>query len=292
MVYSMTGFGTAQLEGSEFTVNVEVKTLNSKFLDVNLRFPKFLNEKEIVLRNLVSDHLQRGKVNLSIDCSLKEQASQRVIFQEKLFEHYYEDLKKLAQRVGGNEQDIFRLALQMPEVQQSQEQHLNGALWEKVMDVVQQALQECNTFRQDEGKKLQELLLGYNTAIATQLEKVKGMEKQRMQRIRERITGNLAQVVEEEGLDKQRLEQELVYYMEKLDVTEEIARLGNHLDYFEKTLKKAELPHGKKLGFISQEMGREINTLGSKANDAEMQRYVVEMKEELEKIKEQVLNVL
>ncbi|UII33538.1 YicC family protein [Fulvivirga ulvae] len=292
MLKSMTGYGSSHLSTDEVTINIEVKTLNSKYLDLNFRLPRAFSEKEIELRNLVSDKLQRGKVSLSIDYVNEKETELKQRYNEDLFVQYYSKLKRLADRVIASDQDLFKLALSAPDVMiTDQNEEVDEQEWLSLRALVEQALDSCDVFRKKEGAELQQKFSGYINSISKSLEEVKVLDPKRVEKIRERIKGNLTKFVDEEGLDKNRLEQEIIYYIEKLDITEEKVRLASHLNHFNEVLSdKNSL--GKKLGFISQEIGREINTIGSKANDADIQKHVVSMKEELEKIKEQLLNVL
>ncbi|MCH7415148.1 YicC family protein [Belliella sp. R4-6] len=292
MIKSMTGYGLASFEDDTFVVSVEVKTLNSKFLDLSIRSPKQFSDKELEIRNIVSAILERGKVNISIDFSRKSGEELPVGFDETLFAGYYHRYLAMANLVGANTSDVFKLAVQSPNVMtQSTEKVAVGEEWNVVKDVIQQALVKCDAFRTDEGNVLEKK---FNENLSIIKEGLRNVEKEdpiRKDRIRQRIRNNFKDWLEENDFDKNRFEQELIYYFEKVDITEEIVRLGTHLDYFQKNLDE-DTNQGKKLGFISQEIGREINTIGSKANDASIQKHVIVMKDELEKIKEQALNIL
>ena len=288
----MTGYGAAGYAQDNITINVEVKTLNSKFLDINIRFPKAFSEKELEIRSLISGVLTRGKVSITIDSVNQQETEMKQQYNEELFVKYYSQLKKLADRVVAPHDQLFQLALASPEVTiTDQEESIDDENWTLVQSLVQEALEACNSFRIKEGAQLKGKLERYILSISDSLTAVEKLDPQRIEKIRARIKGNLGQFVEEEDLDKNRLEQELIYYIEKLDITEEKVRLRSHLGHFSEVLDEEE-SLGKKLGFIAQEMGREINTIGAKANDADIQRHVIRMKEELEKIKEQLLNVL
>jgi uncharacterized protein (TIGR00255 family) len=292
MLKSMTGYGTETISDGQLELNVEVKSLNSKFMDVGVRMSRVISDKEIEVRNLVTDSLVRGKVSVNIEVKKKGEES-LVSYNELLFENYYRELKRLADKVGDDSQEIFRLAVQSPDVTVSKsDDNQFGELWDPtIKNGIQSAIAKCDQFRIDEGKVLQEKLVGYISEIEGQLKEIIAIDPKRVEKVRERIAGNLQNVLGEEQIDQNRFEQELIYYIEKLDISEEKVRLTNHLDYFMEVINLPE-SNGKKLGFIGQEIGREINTIGSKANDAAMQKRVVVMKEELEKIKEQVLNVL
>lgn len=288
----MTGYGSASFSQEGISINIEIKTLNSKFLDLNLRLPRSFNEKEIEVRNRVTNKLERGKVSISIDFSNEKETEQKQTYNKELFKKYYEELRRLADSVVASDQDIFRLAIGSPDViVNTGDEKIDDEAWEKISSLLDEALQNCDDFRAKEGAEIQEKFKGYITTIKNGLKEVEALDPARVERVKSRIKGNLLDYVDEEGLDKNRLEQEIIYYIEKLDITEEKVRLASHLEHFSEVLE-ADKSLGKKLGFISQEIGREINTIGSKANDADIQKHVVTMKEELEKIKEQVLNVL
>jgi uncharacterized protein (TIGR00255 family) len=293
MVKSMTGYGLASVENEVFIISVEVKTLNSKFLDLSIRSPKQFSDKEHEIRNIVSKILDRGKVNLSIEFTNKAGTDIPIAINEELFQSYFTKYRQLAQNVGSVEsEDLFKLALQSPGVISNQvEKTSDSEEWEAVKPVIQEALLKCDQFRIDEGNVLESKFLENISVIREGLSQIKMSDPTRKERIRLRIRSNFKDWLEENDFDKNRFEQELIYYFEKIDITEEIVRLETHLNYFEKNLKE-DNNQGKKLGFISQEIGREINTIGSKANDAEIQKFVVVMKDELEKIKEQTLNIL
>lgn len=293
MAKSMTGFGNALFENERFSVSIEIKTLNSKFLETNLRLPRIFADKEQEVRTMIADALERGKVNVSTEFVSKEDITPKVEINEALFQNYYTTFERLATSVGAKDQDLFKLALTQPEVMVSNAGNSSyEEEWKVFAKVMQEALLKCNDFRETEGSKLIGKLLGYIESINSSLEAVSAHDPQRVQHVRDRIRQNLKEVVEESKVDENRFEQELIYYIEKLDIAEEKVRLKSHLQYFEETAKQDLSNPGKKLGFICQEIGREINTIGSKANDAHIQRHVVNMKEELEKIKEQVLNLV
>lgn len=288
----MTGFGQSVSSSGEATLSVEVKSLNSKFFDLSLRLPKKYSEKELELRNLLAERLERGKVSLSIDYQTGLKQEIRHQYNEALFESYYNELKKLADRVNSSHDSLFQMALSSPDVVQANgKEELDPAEWERVLNLLTDAINKCDRFRAEEGKSLEEKLAGYIENIRQGLLEVEKIDPKRIEKIRSRIKGNITEFFGSEGFDANRLEQEIIFYIEKLDIHEERVRLKTHLDYFLKIMAEKQ-SNGKKLGFISQEIGREINTIGSKANDAEMQKHVVMMKEELEKIKEQLSNVL
>lgn len=292
MIKSMTGYGIASQESENLKIHVEVKTLNSKFLDLNLRIPKSLNDKELEIRKIISDKLERGKVALSLEYVDAAARPSKLAIDTPLFLAYYNELKNLAQEVNADTSDIFKLALQSPEVMLSENQlEDEGIHWELLKEKINEALAACDNFRITEGATLQAQLESSIREIGNMLGKIIEQDPLRIQNIRNRIKQNIEELSLKGTADENRLEQEIIYYIEKLDISEEKVRLKSHLDYF---LEVMNMPtsQGKKLGFISQEIGREINTIGSKANDALIQKYVVGMKEELEKIKEQLLNIV
>ncbi len=288
----MTGFGQATFSSGEGTLSVEVKSLNSKFFDLSLRLPKKYSEKELELRNLMAEKLERGKVSLSIDYQTGLKVEIRQQYNEALFISYFQELKKLADKVNAGHDSLFQMALNSPDVVQSNgKEELDPAEWERVLGLLNEAMGKCEHFRTEEGKSLEVKLTSYIENIRLGLLEVEKIDPMRIEKIRSRIKGNITDFFGNEGFDANRLEQEIIFYIEKLDIHEERVRLKTHLDYFLKIMSEKQ-SNGKKLGFIAQEIGREINTIGSKANDAEMQKHVVMMKEELEKIKEQLNNVL
>lgn len=292
MLQSMTGFGSARLDADQYTISVEIRSLNSKGMDLSVRTPRYLNDKEYEIRNLVTKSLVRGKVSVNVEYTKNKTQKAKNNINKELLQAYYQELSSAADAVGASKQDIFRLALHMPDVlQQEQEDEQGDAEWEVVQPLLEEALKNINVFRADEGKALTTEIMSYIDRIRILLAEIDKHDPVRMENIRNRVRGHLAEISTSENFDKNRFEQEMVYFMEKLDIAEEKVRLINHLHYFTETVYLPE-PTGKKLGFISQEIGREINTIGSKANDSTIQHYVVEMKEELEKIKEQINNIL
>jgi uncharacterized protein (TIGR00255 family) len=287
----MTGFGQVQQDDGKLQIGVEVKSLNSKFLDLGLRLPKVFSEKEIDVRNLISEKLERGKISVSIEYSRYGQQEIKQTYNEELFLTYYTQLKRLADRAMAPYENLFEAALNSPDVIKSKQDEFAEEDWNAVKKLILQAIGSCDEFRKAEGKSLESKLSEYIKSIRGALIKVEELDPKRVERIREKLKGNVIAFLGEEGYDTNRLEQEIIFYIEKLDIHEERVRLKTHLDYFLQVLSESQ-SGGKKLGFISQEIGREINTIGSKANDAEIQKHVVLMKEELEKIKEQLNNVL
>ncbi len=294
MLLSMTGFGSAQLETDAYTLSIELKSLNSKSIDLSLRIPRSLSDKELEIRNLISRSLVRGKINLTIEVSRNKAGGSRNRINMDLLKSYFMELEQAAQHIGAQSPDLFRLALQMPEVLQAEsaeEGKSEEIAWEQVAPLLQEALGDLNKFRADEGKALTSEIAAYVDRLRILLAEVEKYDPSRMEQIKNRIQGHLQEISSSEAFNQNRFEQEMIYYIEKLDIAEEKVRLVNHLHYFTETMYLPE-PTGKKLGFISQEIGREINTIGSKANDSTVQHLVVEMKEELEKIKEQLNNIL
>jgi uncharacterized protein (TIGR00255 family) len=288
----MTGYGQSKFDDGQIQISVEVKSLNSKFLDLNLRLPKIFSEKELEVRNMVSDRLERGKVLLNIDYQRHGQVEPKHTYNEPLFINYYNELKKLAALVQTSDDKIFELALNSPDVVQSKlAEDVQEEEWLQLKKHIENAIKQCNGFREEEGKSLEQKFKEYCNSIKSSLGYIEEIDPKRVEKIRERLKGNVTSLLGEEGYDTNRLEQEIIFYVEKLDINEEKVRLSTHLEYFLKTLKEQH-SNGKKLGFIAQELGREINTIGSKASDADIQKYVVLMKEELEKIKEQLNNIL
>jgi uncharacterized protein (TIGR00255 family) len=291
MIKSMTGYGVANNDGDNSRFSVEIKSLNSKFLELNLRLPKEFSDKELLLRNECSKRLERGKVNVTISSDIENPLAKAAKINKPLLQHYYIELKSVAEELGASTSNLLETALTLPEVISFSEAVADQGEWEKVYEVFLKAIEQFNKFREDEGEVLKNDLSGRVESIMTLQSLIEEKETDRIPLIREKLTHYLDKAVGKDNVDQNRFEQELIYYIDKLDITEEKVRLSSHCNYFIKALN-AEDANGKKLAFISQEMGREINTLGSKANNAEIQQLVVKMKEELEKIKEQLLNVL
>jgi len=292
----MTGFGKATAESENISVTAEIKSLNSKFLDIYCRIPRTYSEREIEIRNQITQALERGKVEFNLTITPVGDANAGTIVNRAVVRAYFRDLQKTAQELTfeANPNELLRMALQMPNV------YLTDATtndqqaahdWVFIQQVVQASLKKCNEFRLQEGQVLETIFRQSIEKIGDLLAQVTELDKSRIPAVRERLRKNVRDLVENENFDPNRFEQELVYFIEKFDISEEKVRLQNHLTYFVETLQSKE-SNGKKLNFIAQEMGREINTIGSKANDAAMQRVVVEMKDELEKIKEQTANVI
>jgi len=291
MLKSMTGYGIAVFDSGNTKYTVEIKSLNSKFLELGLRIPKSFSEKEFQLRNECNKQIERGKVSLAINVEKADATVKAAGIDKDLLKHYYNQLKTVSDELNEPAGNLLQLALTLPEVVKYDEDTVSEEEWKIVEKTFQQALTNFQRFRSDEGNVLEQDIKQRIVIILKNLEQVEVEEPRRVPIIRERLNQFLVEAVGREAIDQNRFEQELIYYIDKLDITEEKIRLKSHCDYFLETLKNADA-NGKKLGFISQEIGREINTLGSKANDANIQKLVVGMKEELEKIKEQLLNVL
>lgn len=288
----MTGYGKATAELPEKKINVEIKSLNSKAMDLFTRIAPAYREKEIEIRNEISKILERGKVDFSMWIEKKEDAEGATPINQALVEGYYKQITAISKSLNiPVPADWFQTLLRLPDVMSKNEiQPLDEEEWEAVHVAIAEAIDHLTDFRKQEGAALEKKFREKITNIAHLLEAVTPYEKERVDKVKERITDALEKTLSMD-YDKNRLEQELIYYIEKLDINEEKQRLSNHLKYFISTLESG-TGQGKKLGFIAQEMGREINTLGSKSNHAEMQKIVVQMKDELEQIKEQVLNVM
>ena len=292
MILSMTGYGKAVVAYKEKKINVEVKSLNSKSLDLSARIAPLYREKEMEIRRLIAQKLERGKVDFSLWVE-KETTIDATPINAALVENYYHQIKSISANTGIPEpSDWFTTLLRMPDVTAKTEvEVLEEEEWHAAKQAITEALDKLIEFRTQEGVALQKKFTEKIDNIAALLKSIEPFEKSRVPKIKDKIIDGLKQIPEVD-YDKNRLEQELIYYIEKLDISEEKQRLSNHLKYFRETMNESGHGVGKKLGFISQEMGREINTTGSKSNQAEMQNIVVKMKDELEQIKEQVLNAL
>lgn len=292
MIQSMTGYGKAVAELSDKKINVEIKSLNSKAMDLSARIAPAYREKEIEIRNELSRVLERGKVDFSLWVEKQEGTDGATPINPKLVEGYYNQIKSISENLGiAVPTDWFQTLLRLPDVLSKTEvQEFNEDDWQIIYDAIQAAIAHLTDFRKQEGAALEKKFREKIANISHLLELVTPYEKERVEKVRERITDALEKTLNVD-YDKNRLEQELIFYIEKLDINEEKQRLGNHLNYFISTMENG-TGQGKKLGFIAQEMGREINTLGSKSNHSEMQKIVVQMKDELEQIKEQVLNIM
>ncbi|MBE6269706.1 MAG: YicC family protein [Prevotella ruminicola] len=291
MIQSMTGYGKAVVAFKEKKIHVEIKSLNSKQLDLNTRIAPLYREKEMEMRQMVAEALIRGKVDMSVWIE-KDTTADATPINAQLVENYYQQIKSISEKTGiPAPEDWFYTLLRMPDVMTKTDmEELNDDEWQVVKGGVVEALKNLVDFRSQEGAALQKKFTEKIDNIAKLMGEIEPFEKSRVEKIKARIIDGLQQIPTAD-YDKNRLEQELIYYIEKLDISEEKQRLTNHLKYFRDTMNEP-AGQGKKLGFIAQEMGREINTTGSKSNQAEMQNIVVKMKDELEQIKEQVLNAL
>lgn len=286
MIASMTGFGKSILELPEKKITIEIRSLNSKTLDLNTRIPSYYREKEIEIRNIISEKVQRGKIDFNMQVELNPAARTQKLNAE-LIKQYIADFKEITPDIS--EADILPVVMRMPDVMNFSQEDISDDEWNAIKKTVTDAINALNQYRIDEGAVLEKELLNYVNNILNLLTQVDQFEGERIVTIKDRFNKRLEELNVE--IDQNRFEQEMIYFLEKLDVTEEKVRLKNNCEYFIKELQQ-EGSNGKKLGFISQEIGREINTLGSKSNHSEMQKIVVQMKDELEKIKEQSLNVL
>lgn len=295
MLKSMTGYGKATIESETLSVTAEVKSLNSKFLDIFCRIPRSYSEREIEIRNLITQSLERGKVEFTLTVTPVGEASAGTVVNRTLVKAYYRDLHQTAEELGfaPTPTDVLRMALQMPNTYSadSPTEEQQAAEAAQIQKTVLEALKKCNEFRQQEGRALGKAFRGAIQKISDLLLEVEELDKNRIPAVRERLRKNVRDLIQDETFDQNRFEQELVYFIEKFDISEEKVRLMNHLSYFIETLQNKE-SNGKKLNFIAQEIGREINTIGSKANDAPIQHLVVQMKDELEKVKEQTANII
>lgn len=293
MLRSMTGFGRSKGQKSGYNVTVEIKSLNSKFLDAQIRIPKNFLDKELEIRSQLAKGLNRGKVSLSIDLINEEGGVDAQQVNQSLFKAYYTEFESLADEVGATKEDLFRIALHSPDVIMPQitDDNLLKEQWLFVQEHFVSALKALDEFRLQEGATLEKELKNYISNIDGYLKEVTVHDPERVVLIKDRIQKHQEELSSSDAFDENRFEQEMIYYIEKFDISEEIVRLTNHLTYFNEVIAETD-SQGKKLGFISQEIGREINTIGSKANYAPMQKLVVNMKDELEKIKEQLLNII
>lgn len=281
----MTGYGKSVIELPSKKITVEIKSLNSKNMDLNARIPSAYREKELFLRNRISKSLSRGKVDFNLFVELTGESSNSMV-NEAVVKQYMGQLSEIS---DGDATELLKMAIRLPDALKTEREEIDQSEFNQIIEAVDAALEAINNYRSSEGKALETEFLQRVINIGELLDKVIEMDPQRIDNVKERLRRAISEL--KESVDENRFEQELIYYLEKYDITEEKVRLKNHLDYFKETLE-THASNGKKLGFISQEIGREINTIGSKANFAPMQQLVVQMKDELEKIKEQALNVL
>ena len=287
----MTGYGKAMLETPQRKITVEIKSLNSKQADINTRLPWICKEKELDIRNMVIRKLERGKIDLSVNFDTMDSEQVPVINRNNV-KSYYSQLKDISGELGiSDDAGLLGIVMRLPETLRTEKAELSDEEWGRIAGLTEEALTVADLYRLEEGRAMEKDLTKSVAAILTYLENLGAVEGDRITRMRDKLTATLTEAVGSENIDKNRFEQELIFYLEKLDINEEKVRLRKHCDYFLETMN-GEGNHGKMLNFISQEMGREINTIGSKANDAGMQKMVVMMKDELEKIKELTLNIL
>ena len=291
MLHSMTGYGKAECDLSKMVYSIEIKSLNSKQLDIIIKIPHLLKDKELEIRNMIGQELQRGKVDLGIYQEVKPDATGHSV-NRKVVKEYIQQLNDVAGDMGMDPTERFiQVAMRLPDAIRSEKENLGEGDWKQLAKSIRTALQELIRFRKQEGRALDQDIRLRVKNILQKLSEVTPLEKDRIKNVRARIKSSLDELGQENTTDPGRFEQEMIFYLEKQDITEEQVRLRNHCEFFLESMESDEAI-GKKLGFISQEMGREINTLGSKAYESGIQRLVVEMKDELEKVKEQVLNVL
>ncbi len=291
MIQSMTGYGKAICELPSKKISIEIKSLNSKQLDLNTRIPNLYREKDIEIRNTVASRLVRGKIDVSfyVEAATSDKITK---INETVIKDYHGQLQKIASDLNiESSTDFLKIIMPLPDTVKVEAVALDETEWKAIMNTIKEAISDIESFRTQEGSALEKDIKSRISTIGSLLEETTQFEEERINKIKTRIRENLEEAGQKHKVDENRFEQELIYYLEKLDVTEEKVRLQNHLDYFIETMDSTEFA-GKKLGFITQEIGREINTLGSKANNVNLQKIVIQMKDELEKIKEQNLNVL
>lgn len=291
MILSMTGFGKASLNLNERTVNIEVRSVNSKFLDFRAKLPADLSNLEFDLKKMVNEKLIRGKVDVFIELSKVENQTEDVINKE-VFQNFFNQIKNITSAYGISDAEIIQAVLRIPAIYDSAQTEFSEEQLQHVLVAAATALDALNEFRATEGQSIcEDFLLRIHNIRQSALE-IKPYESQRITKLREKLVSGLEENFPSQNYDESRLEQELIFYIEKLDITEEKVRLEQHCKYFLEVLESSDISKGKKLAFIAQEIGREINTLGSKANAYEIQKIVVRMKDDLEKIKEQVANIM
>ena len=286
----MTGFGKAEVKLKQLYLNIEIRSLNSKFLDLNIKTPSIFKEMDLSIRSIIKDEVKRGKVELTLHYE-KTSEEQNISFNKEQVVNYYKQIKTLKTELNDNiESDILAQVLKLPDIIQHYKEELKESDQKIILKGILEACEELNKFRYKEGESLGKIISNYVKNIQSQIKEIEKFEKERLPEIKTKLNKAIDELQLKDKIDNKRLEQEIIYYSEKIDITEEKVRLNEHCNYFLKTLNEQQ--GGKKLGFISQEMGREINTLGSKAHNLSIQKIVVNMKDELEKIKEQVLNIL
>lgn len=291
MVLSMTGFGRAEASYSNKEILIEIRSLNSKFTDIRLKIPQNYKEKEVQIRKLVSDNVERGKIEVSMEIRSPE-GDEDFSLNVPLFKRYFNELSNLSKELDITNEGLIPAILRLPNVVGSDVGTIEAEEWLQTQSAILNAVKAFNTFRSDEGKAMEtDLRLRVNN-IQTYLGEIPPFEAERVVKLRERLMKNLEENFSKEKVDQNRFEQEVIYYLEKMDITEEKVRLGQHCKYFIEQIDAKDAQKGRKLSFISQEIGREINTLGAKAYSSDIQRLVVKMKDDLEKIKEQVANAV
>ena len=286
----MTGFGASAVEFQQKIISVEIKSVNSKFFDLTLRLPPFYREKEIELRTDLARSIERGKTEVTFNIESQE-SNKKTNFNKPLVKAYFEEFKIIDSELNISTPNYLQLIMMMPDVMINEKMVLSDEEWNASASALKHAMNAFNSFRENEGSVMEKDLRDHIKAISTGVKELSKYENTRIETVRKRLKGSLEEFIQLNNIDRNRLEQELIFYIEKFDISEEKVRLNSHCEYFLQTLKE-DSSAGKKLSFIAQEIGREINTIGSKANDAEMQKNVVILKDELEKIKEQVLNIL
>lgn len=291
MIYSMTGFGKASFMINGTAYAVEIRSLNSKQLDLNIRIPAFLKEKEMLIRKIAGDGIKRGKVDITVYSEKKEDAGSYIINKE-VVQQYRKQIEELNQNFALDNKDYLDSILKLPNVLKVEENTIDDNSWTDIEQGIKTAIEQLNNFRIQEGNSLERDFVKCIETIETLSFEVAENAPKRIEKVRNRINENLQKIKDKVELNQDRFEQELIFYVEKIDINEEIVRLKNHIKYFKEIIAEEIVVKGKKIGFIAQEVGREINTIGSKANDATIQKLVVQMKDELEKIKEQSFNTL
>jgi uncharacterized protein (TIGR00255 family) len=287
----MTGYGKADCELDDKTISIEVKSLNSKQLDVYIRIPNLYREKELEMRNDLANRLKRGKIELIFSVEYRE-GKQATQINREIVKNYYTQLKAIADEIGINvNETLLPAIMRLPDAFNNEKYDVDPADWEKLKLVISSAVDQLETYRSQEGRALELDILSHLDLVESYLNQIGPFEKERTESFRNKLNNSLLEFLTEEIIDKNRYEQELIYYLEKMDIAEEKARLRHHCSYFREVIQEPEHV-GRKLAFVAQEIGREINTIGSKANHSGIQKLVVLMKDELEKIKEQLMNVL
>ncbi|MCK5730925.1 MAG: YicC family protein [Draconibacterium sp.] len=291
MIKSMTGFGKAEFEVNDKKFTIEIKSLNSKQVDINTRTPALYREKDIIIRKILSEKLSRGKIDFNIYVeNLGKESNSKI--NEPILKSYFEHLSKISGDLNvAVDQSTLQAAMRLPDILKTEYETLDKSEWNIIFENIQKAISDINSFREQEGKALETDIIGNVNSINNLLKEIEPFEKIRIEAVKLRLIENLENLKFNGKVDENRFEQELIFYLEKLDINEEKVRLTNHCEFFIETANQS-VSSGKKLGFISQELGREINTIGSKANETNIQRIVVQMKDHLERVKEQLLNVL